>query len=450
MDQATRPRAAGHLLRVLGLAFGLAVVVGGVVGQGILRTPGIIAGAIPDPTLLLVLWALVGVMILIDACSWVELGTSIPCTGGPYVLARRVYGEVVGTVVGWADWILGTLVMAFLAVVFGEYCQRLGIGGGLPVWALSLGLLAACFAINWTGTRISGASQTLFSAAKGLALLLLVIALFAFPAANEPTVAAAAEPAAISPAVGIAALLLALTNIVNTYNGWTGNVYFGEEIVAPERNIVRGTFGGILLVIALYVAVNAAILNVLTPAEMGASNLPAADAASRVFGSSGGTLITALALLSIGAIANLYLMFTSRVAFAMARDGVLPRVLASASASGSPRPALAASALVAAAAAVSGSYVELVAMAVPLTASTIVAIDLAAIVMRIKEPDLPRPFKMPLFPLPSLIGIALNLSLVAALIIADPSRSAIGIGAAILLGAGYAVVGRFRPRRVAA
>src|SRR5215218_2900723 len=92
---------AGHLLRILGLAFGLAVVVGGVVGQGILRTPGIVAGAIPDPTWILALWAAGGIIILIDACSLVELGASIPKEGGPYALARRAYGRVPGTVMGW-------------------------------------------------------------------------------------------------------------------------------------------------------------------------------------------------------------------------------------------------------------------------------------------------------------------------------------------------------------
>lgn len=84
--------AAGHLLRVLGIAFGLSVVVGGVVGQGILRTPGIVAGAVPDPTLILLLWLAGGIAVLIDACSLVELAASVPLEGGPYALARRTYG----------------------------------------------------------------------------------------------------------------------------------------------------------------------------------------------------------------------------------------------------------------------------------------------------------------------------------------------------------------------
>lgn len=436
-------RAVGHLLRILGLAFGLAVVVGGVVGQGILRTPGIVAGAVPDPTLILALWALGGILILIDACSLVELGASIPREGGPYALAERVYGTTAGTVTGWADWINNVLVVAFLSVVFGEYCQRLGIGATWPIWTLSLGLIAACWAINWTGTRISGASQTVLSAFKGVALIALVIALFVISPGDAPPPAAGAT-VALSPVVAFGALMIAMSGIINTYAGWTSSVYFSEEIVRPERNIARATFGGILFVLALYLAVNAALLNVLSPAEMAASKLPAADAAARIFGPSGETLITLVSLVSIAAIANLYMMFNSRIGFAMARDGVLPRRLAQTSTTGTPRAALAVSALASAAAAISGTYEEIIATTVPLTIAIIASLDLAAIVMRRKEPDMPRPFKMPLYPLPAIAGITLNLTLLVAMLIADPWHSALGIAAALLLGLGYALVGKRR------
>jgi APA family basic amino acid/polyamine antiporter len=441
----TTTRPLGHLLRILGLAFGLAVVVGGVVGQGILRTPGIVAGAIPEPNWILALWVVGGLIILIDACSLVELGASIPRSGGPYAIARRAYGRVGGIVTGWADWLNGTLVLSFLSVVFGEYCQRLGIASGWPLGILSLLLIVGCSAINWTGTRFSGSSQTLLSAFKGIALIAFVIALFMFGDGGAATPAASSD--AISPTLAVGALLLAMSAILNTYGGWTGGIYFGEEIVDPERNLARATFGGVALVMLLYVAVNAALLHVLSPAEMAASELPAADAASRVFGETGGKLITIISIISIAAIANLYVMFNSRVGFAMARDGVLPAFLARTSASGTPRPALVVGGVIAAAAALSGTYLELVAVVVPMTAAIMASVDFAAIVMRRKEPSLPRPFKMPLYPLPAIAGILLNLTLLVAMTIDDPWHSLAGIVAAIVLGLGYALVG---PRAVEA
>ncbi|MGI8611513.1 MAG: APC family permease, partial [Sphingomicrobium sp.] len=439
---ASDDRRFGHLLRILGLAFGLAVVVGGVVGQGILRTPGIVAGAVPDPTLILLLWTLGGTLVLIDACAVVELGASIPRAGGPYALAERAYGRVGGTVVGWADWMISTLVVAFVSVVFGEYCHRLGIGTAVPAALLSVALIAACWAINWTGTRLSGASQTTLSAVKGFVLAALIVALFLF--GEAPAAAEAAASPAVAPVAGVAALLVAMRAVVNTYGGWHASVYFGEEIVAPDRNIARSTFGGILLVTALYVGVNAALLHVLTPAQMAASELAVADAAGQVFGPGGELVITVLALVSLAAIANLFAMVGSRIGFAMARDGVLPAALARTSTSGTPRVALTIGALVAAGFALSGTYGELLSIAVPLTVATIGALDLAAIVMRRREPDLPRPFKMPLFPLPALVGLALNLILLAAMLIDDPLHTMIGVGAAVVLGIGYALLGRGR------
>ena len=437
MDQVTRPRAAGHLLRVLGLAFGLAVVVGGLVGQGIFRTPGLVAASVPYPWLMLALWVVGGLLVLIDACAMVELGASIPCAGGPYAFAHRAFGRIGGTIVGWADALNWTIVVAFLSVVFGEFVHKLGIAPQVPTGILSAALIAACWAVNWTGTKISGASQTLFSAIKGVVLILLVATL---ATRAGPMMAPGTAPS-IAPVVGIAALLGAMRAIITTYAGWWTTTYFGEEIVDAQRNIARATFGGILTVAALYLAVNAAMLHVLSPAEMATSQLPAADAAAAVLGPATGSVMTALAIFSVVALANLVMMLVSRIGFGMARDRVLPATFGRVSPSGTPRPALTVVALIAVALAASGTYESLIAISVPMTVAILGAVDLAAIVMRRKEPDLPRPFKMPLFPLPALIGLAINGLLLVAMLIDDPWSVGIGVGLAALLGLAYAVLG---------
>ncbi|MEO5808583.1 MAG: APC family permease [Sphingomicrobium sp.] len=429
---------AGGLLRILGLAFGLAVVVGGVVGQGIFRAPGLVAGAVPHPGTMLLLWMLGGILVLIDACAMVELSASVQRAGGPYVFTSRALGRVVGTVTGWADFLLWIMVTAFLSVVFGEYVQRLGIGSGLPIGILSTALIAACWAVNWTGTKVSGASQTLFSAIKGVVLIVLIAALMLYRG-SAPT--AAAAPSAIPASVGVAGLLVAMRAVLNTYGGWWSSSYFNEEIVDADRNLARATFGGIITVGVLYVAVNAAMLHVLSPAEMAASELPAADAAARVFGPASGSLMTGLAIFSVVALTNLVLMLVSRIGYGMARDGVLPAALASVAPGGTPRIALSIAAAAAALLAASGTYETLIAVTVPLTVAMIAAVDLAAIMLRLHEPDLPRPFKMPLFPLPAVIGLMLNLTLLVAMLIGDFKHAATGIGAAVVLGLGYALWG---------
>ena len=114
-----------HLLRVLGVAFGIAAVIGGTIGQGILRSPGLVAQGIPDARLIIALWILGGVVAMIDAMSTVELAASIRRAGGNYAFTRRAYGPkagpAIGLATGLADWLGYVGVCAFLGVVFGEY-----------------------------------------------------------------------------------------------------------------------------------------------------------------------------------------------------------------------------------------------------------------------------------------------------------------------------------------
>ena len=122
-----QPHAAPpSLLRVLGLVFGLAVVVGGMVGSGIMRAPGVVAQGITSPTLILLAWAAGGGVALLSAMPLVEAGSSVPKAGGAYPIAKRAFGPVVGFLTGWLSWLQYVASSAFIAVVFGEYVHRLG------------------------------------------------------------------------------------------------------------------------------------------------------------------------------------------------------------------------------------------------------------------------------------------------------------------------------------
>jgi APA family basic amino acid/polyamine antiporter len=421
--------AAGELLRILGIGFGLAVVVGGVVGQGIMRTPGIVAGAMPSEAWNLAAWTLGGLIVLADACGTVELGASLPRAGGPYVFAHRAFGPFAGTMLGWADWLNYTLAISFVSVVFAEYAQRLGLATALPLGALAVFLIAAVTLINWAGTRTSGASQVLGSAIKGFGLLLLVALLWLTP--GHSPVASAPSPA---PVFGLAAFAVAMRAVAITYGGWSSCVYFCEEVHRPERNVVRATFGGILLVMALYLLVNASILHVLPREQIAASKLPVADAMAAVLGPASGTAITVLAIISVVAICNLQVMTAPRIAFAMARNGVLPSVLTRVSASGTPNVALLCTTIVAALLASTGGYERLIAMGAPFLIGVAAVSDLAAIKMRFQEPELERPFKMPLFPLPAIIGFTVNALLIGAIFYEDPIDSSLGLGLLVAIG----------------
>lgn len=435
--RASKPHA--KLLRILGGIFGAAVVVGSMVGQGILRTPGIIAGAVHSPGLILLLWLIGGGLAAISALAYVELGAAIPCAGGPYDFVRHAFGPLAGIVAGWAAWFVLLTAQAFFAIVVAEFLQHLGVlpQAGTPV--LAAGALALFSLLNWTGTRISGDSQVIFSALKGAALVALVAVLLAHPTTGRISSDTAQT-------VGLAGFAIAMRAIYNTYDGWTDIVYFGEEIETPARNLPRAMAGGIASVTLIYLLVNVALLHVLSPAAMAGSKLPAADAAKMVFGANGDLMIALLGLLSVSAILNLNIMKSARVGFALARGGYLPAKLNEVASSGTPRAALIAGTLVALTFAATGSYLTVVAMNVVVSAALVAVVNLAGIRLRTKEPKLPRPFRMPLFPFPPIIAIIVNLALVAALIFEDPAHSFEGFALLGIIGGIYAVLPRLRAR----
>ncbi len=431
MDAAAPP-PRGQLLRILGLGFGLATVVGGVIGAGILRQPGVVAGALGDPVLIIGFWVIGGLMAAINAFVVVELGSSLPRAGGPYSLVAHALGPRAGATIGWADWFNGMSTLAFLSVACAEFLQRAGVFTDRPLGLIAVALVLAAFVLNWTNTRVNGFSQTLLCAAKGFALAALMVALFLAPAVPPPP-----PDAPVGPAVGLAALALAMRAIHNSYTGYQTPIYVGEELQAPQRNVARSVFGGLALVATLYILINVALLRVLTIEDMAASPLAMAEGAVKAFGPNGGLAVALFGVLSVAASVNLRLMTHSRGAFAMARDGALPTALARVAPGGTPRLALTLTMAGAVTLAASGAYLALVAINTPLR--IIIEIALVAVLVRMRrtQPDLPRPFRMPLFPLPVVLALLLNTALLAAVIWEDPANSGIALGA---LGLAAAVI----------
>jgi APA family basic amino acid/polyamine antiporter len=424
------PRTRGQLLRVLGLGFGLASIVGGVIGAGILRQPGVVAGAIGDPVVIISLWVVGGLMAAVNAFVVVELGSALPRAGGPYALVTRVLGPRMGATIGWVDWFNGMSTIAFLAVAFAEFLQRAGLLADRSLGLVAVAIILAALVINWRGTRFTGAALTLLLGAKGVALAAIMVALFLAPAV-EP-----GPPEGVTPmALGFAAFAIAMRAIYNTYVGYLAPLYVGEEMVAPERNVARSVFGGLAVVATLYVLINIALLRILTIEEMAASPLALAEGAVKAFGANGGLAVAAFGALSVAASVNLRLMTQSRAAFAMARDTALPRQLAWVSSAGAPRVALATTAAGALLLASSGAYLALVAMNTPLRIMIELALIASLVRLRRIEPDLPRPWKMPLFPLPAILALVSGSLLLIAVVLEDPVNSGIAIGAVALASA---------------
>ena len=417
------------LARILGLGFGLAMVFGGTVGVGILRLPGTLAATLGDSRLILAFWIVGGIYALLGAMSVAELAAMLPRAGGFYVYARRAFGSGVGFVVGWSDWINETAALAYGSMTAMTFLASLWPAAARSARLGAVLIIVAFTALHWVGLRMGSSLTRLISLSIGLMMLILVVAcLFVPPAAH--TAAPLPMSAAALPLLSmgmLAALVSAMRNVLLTYDGWYSPIYLAEENTDPGRTLPRALIGGTVVLIALYVAVNAALLRVLPLSVLASSDLPAATAARMVFPHGGGELVTLISLLTVLSLVNATLLITPRVLLAIGRDGLFTRKATAVSASGTPRLALAVSSAAAIALILSGTFEQIIALATILFLLNYISAYAALFVLRRREPGLPRPNRAFGFPFTTaivLVGSVLALSAAAA---EDP-RSALAAG----------------------
>jgi APA family basic amino acid/polyamine antiporter len=408
------------LLRVLGVGFGLAVIVGSTLGIGILRTPGLVAAQLASPQGVLAVWIVGGLYTLLGAVCLTELGTMLPEAGGYYVYARRAFGAGAGFAVGWTDWLTYCFVLGYISIAIGEFAVLLAPALAPLGKAVALAVLLAIAALQWAGVRVSGRFQEIATAVKFLAFVALVIACLAFAASAAP------RPASTALAAGsLAGIVVALQSVAITFGGWQSALYFTEEDRDPARNLPRSMIGGVLAVLVVYVLVNVALLAVLPLSELARSTLPAADAARAIFGEGGGRLITLLSLVSLPPLLNAILMIGTRILFALGRDGLMFGAAAAVSRRGTPTVAMAVTTAVAALLIVTGTFQKLVAVASFFLAANYVGSCLALIVLRLKEPGLARPFRAWGYPWSAAVVLAGAVAFLAGVLVGDPPTAAI-------------------------
>src|SRR5437016_12717789 len=244
-----------RLLRILGVTFGLAVGIGGTIGIGILRIPGSVAAQLGHWRLLLAVWIPFRVYSFRGANTYAELGIMLRLDGGPYVYARRAYGEFGGFLVGWSDWLLRTSSMAYLAVALTEYAAGLFSYNPGVITPAAIAVLIVFTAFHWLGLRVGSRTQEIMSLFKVLAFFVCISSCFLC----SPKLAAA--PSAMTslfsdPKLLFVAIALSMQSILGTYAGWHAPVYFSEENTDPAKSIPRSLFTGAAVVMAIYVLIN--------------------------------------------------------------------------------------------------------------------------------------------------------------------------------------------------
>jgi APA family basic amino acid/polyamine antiporter len=334
-----RTKSRGHLLRVLGVAFGIAVTVGNTIGAGLLRTAGDVAKQLPDNKWFLGVWALGGLLAILAAFSLAELATRIPRSGGHFVFIRKALGDYPGFVIGWTDWLSNCSTTSTVAIVVGEYMGRL-IPDLAPYgnW-VAVGITVGFGVLHWFGVRVGASFQNVTTAIKALGFFALIAACFIF--AGNATPAATAAPLMMpTGTVLLLAMVLATQAIIYTYDGFAGIIYFGDETKDPRRDIPKSIFGGTLLIIAIYLLTNAAIVRVLPISSVIGSNLAIGDAAQALWGSRALTMIEILIVVSLLAALNAYPMIASRILYTLGHDGLFWRVVDRVNEKGTPHISL--------------------------------------------------------------------------------------------------------------
>lgn len=408
----------GTLLRVLGVGFGLAVTIGGTIGMGILRTPGEIAAQLPTPTLYLGVWILGGLYALLGTLSVAELGSMIPRSGGWYVFVHRAMGNYPGFVVGWSDWLSTCGTLAVIAMVVGEYTAVLvpRLAGRDKTIALVVVLFFA--ALQWRGIRWGSVTQNLTSLLKTLIFAVIAIAAFFF-AGNSNTGTPMARPHGFAM---FGALIIALQGVLYTYDGWYGVIYFGEEVRNPKRDVARSMFGGVLLVIAIYLVVNLAYVYVLPMSQLAGENFAAGAVARQIFGSSGDKTIRVLAILSLLSTINAYTLTSPRILYAMSCDELFSHHATRVNKGGTPTITLLISTVVAVLFIFRSFEQVLAALAFFFVANYAMAY-ISLIVLRRREPDLPRPYRAWGYPWTTVIVLLGSIAFLVGAVISDKKHS---------------------------
>lgn len=407
----TRPRPT------IGLREAVAVIVGVVIGAGIFKAPSLVASFSGDATTMFTLWAMGGLISLIGALCYAELTTSYPHAGGDYHYLHRAFGRSVAFLFGWARFsVITTGSIALLGFVFGDYMQQaipltmLPPGWGSTFYAIAV--IVGLSALNLRGIRTGTGAQTILTVAEILGLLLIVgaAALFADPA-PAPVVAAAAQGPAPSGAA-VAALGMGMVFVLLTYGGWNEAAYISAEMRGGPRNMVTALTLGIVIITVLYLMVTWAYWKVLGMEGMAASDAVAADVMKAAFGPVGEKVISVLVAISALTSINATMIVGARTSYAIGKDWKkLGRLAEWDTERGTPTVAMtvqcvAALALVLTGAALGSGFKSMVEFTAPVFWLFFLLTGVSLFVLRQREPNTPRPFKVPLYPVLPLLFCA--------------------------------------------
>ncbi len=406
----------------------MAVTVGIVIGAGILRTPGLIAGYLGNAWLILGVWVLGGIVAGLSTLVLSEMAAALPEAGGKYVYARHAWGPVMGFVAGWSELLVTRgFSGASKAVVIAEYIRLLAGRGSVPL--LAGAVVLGFFFLHTRGLETSTVFQNVTTTVKVLIILLIAAAgIWAGDFAGLGR--GHAGPTTVGS--GLLGFALAYQSVSFAYYGWEDAAKMAEEVRDPGFALPRILLGGALAVMALYLLMNVSFLAALTPAQMAGSELVAQDAIAKVFGGVAGDFVLVASILILLSSANVNFLGLPRVAYGLSQHGLAPRSLATVDERGTPRTALIFISLWIGALALTGGFELLIRFMMMVAISVDSMVLLGYFRLRRTRPDLERPFRVPGHPwIPALTVLLYG----AILVVLVGTQPMLALGGGAMIGA---------------
>lgn len=429
MPSETQDPQRGQLARLLGTWDLTQIVVGTVIGSGIFIVPATVlaqSGERVGPAL--VVWLVGGLLSLLGALTYGELGAMNPRAGGVYVYVRDAFGSAPAFLYGWTMFFaISSGSLATLAVAASGYLQQLVALSPAMQKVVSLLMIAIIAGLNVRGTRGSATVQNWSTMVKVGAILVMSVVLIG-GGDGLAGVGAQLWPATFS-LKQLSAAGLAMIGVLWAYEGWQYVTFSAGEALEPQRTFPRAIVTGTVALILLYMLAVVAYVAALGPGGAAASQRVAADAVAQVVGPGAAKLIAAAIIISMFSAANGITLTAPRVFFAMARDGLFFRRLAEIHPRfGTPATAVSWSCAWAAVLVLSGTFEQLLTYVVFAGWVFWGLGGVSVFVYRRKQPDLPRPFKVPGYPLTPALFVLSALAIVVNTIFQQPVQGLLGLG----------------------
>jgi basic amino acid/polyamine antiporter, APA family len=405
------------------------LIVGTVIGSGIFLVPGVVLRDVGNSVPWAIgVWLLGGLLSLLGALTYGELSAMNPAAGGLYIYIRDCFGPLVAFIFGWTlFFVVSTGSTATLAVAFSSYLKEFVPLSMIGEKGISILVIAIIVGVNVRGTRQSADLQNWMTAIKVFAILAMATALLWF--GRSPSSQAALGLTANTGRSLMAGVGLAIISVLWAYEGWQYATFAAGETLNPQRTFPLAFLLGSGALIVIYVYANFGYIAALGADGVASSNRVAAEALAIAVNPAVARLATAAILVSIFSAANSIILTSTRVYYAMAKDGLFFKKLAQVHPRfGTPAFAIVSAGGWASLLAASGTFEQLLTYVIFIGWSFYALAAATIFVYRRREPEIPRPYRVPGYPWTPLIFIMAVAAMVANVIVSQPARAALGFG----------------------